>query len=105
MSSFDINQLRLMAALAEQIYHRDEDDFPITLTDLGVSSAADIVTPAGLTPFTGDDHSTAYYSPRGFVGEVVSSGDTLYVVFRGTDLSTSFSVALSQAVGASQTAS
>jgi len=85
-----LDQLQLMAALAEQIYHRNEDDFPITLDDLGVQSAGLITQPVGLQPDTTADNGTAYYSPRGFVGEVVSAGNTRYVVFRGTDASGTF---------------
>lgn len=81
-----LTQLQLAAALAEQVYNRSADDNPINLfPDLGVRQVTDLPQPSGLTPNDG-----LFYSPRGFVGEVVTDGDTIYVVFRGTDLSVSF---------------
>jgi hypothetical protein len=77
-------QMDLLAALAEQVYNRNANDDPITLNELGVAPAA-IGAVSGLF-FSG----TSYYSPRGFVGEVVTDGTTDYVVLRGTDLSASF---------------
>ncbi len=94
-----LTQLQLAAALAEQVYNRNSDDDPITIGQLGLSVALLQQRPTGLTLNGG-----LYYSPRGFAGEVVTDGSTVYVVFRGTDLSTSFSTAFADAAGASQTA-
>ncbi len=80
-----LTQLQLAAALAEQVYNRNADDNPISLGELGVDPVPNLPQPVGLTPNGG-----FFYSPRGFVGEVVTDGTTIYVVFRGTDLSVSF---------------
>jgi hypothetical protein len=89
-----LTPLQLLAALAEQVYNRSSNDDPITLGQLGMD-VAPIQQPLGLTPNRG-----FYYSPRGFVGEVVTDGTSVYVVFRGTDLSTGFKAALLAAVAA-----
>ncbi len=63
MSNGDLDQLQLVAALAEQIYHRNSADDPITLTQLGVNPVSFDKDPNGLVPDTSTDNGTAYYSP------------------------------------------
>jgi Ca2+-binding RTX toxin-like protein len=88
MSTSGLSGIQLAAALAEQIYHRNTTDDPITLGQLGLGTV-DLGKVSGLTSDDSVD-GTTYYSPRGFVGEVVETSDTVYVVFRGTDISGSF---------------
>ena len=104
-----LSQIQLEAALAEQIYHRDTKDGPIGLDQLGVKPVDLGATIGGLVA-SGNANDLvsgmSYYSPRGFVGEAVIQGDTVYVVFRGTDLSGSFpdGLAAGAASGLDQTA-
>src|SRR6266702_973801 len=105
MADAALTQLQLAAALAEEIYRRNASDNPIKLSDLG-AQAVDVVTPAGFSTDSSVDGLT-YYTSRGFVGQVVLKGDTLYVVFRGSDSATSFFNSFYQAASNSfsQTAS
>jgi hypothetical protein len=68
MSMSGLSPIQLEAALAEQIYHRNENDARITLDQLGVKSV-DLGDIGGLTPNgSADDliNGVSYYSPRGF---------------------------------------
>jgi len=91
MSTSGLQGIQLAAALAEQIYHRNSADGSIQLSSLDGAQAIGVgdLRSAGLTDDSSVDGVT-YYSPRGFAGEVVRQGGTLYVVLRGTDLSASF---------------
>jgi hypothetical protein len=88
MSNTNLSELQLVAALAEEIYRRNGDDIPITLSELD-ATAVNVDAIAGLTQATGSG-AVYYYSSRGFVGEIVEKGNTVYVVFRGTDSAESF---------------
>jgi hypothetical protein len=95
MMSLTQLQLQIGAALAEQVYNRNSNDGPISLDQLGVQSVLNLTQPPGLTP----PNDGFYYSPRGFVGEVVTDGTTVYVVIRGTDLSANFLDGVRAALG------
>ena len=62
MSTDDLSPIQFVAALAEQIYHRNANDDPITLGQLGATSI-DLNEVDGLTSSTTDANGTAYYSP------------------------------------------
>lgn len=83
MSNAGLSGVQLVAALAEQIYHRNLNDDPIRLNTLG-AAAIDVgnLEPSGLKSVSSVD-GVSYYSTRGFVGQVVQKDGTLYVVFRG----------------------
>ena len=68
MSTGDLSQIQLVAALVD---HRNADDDPIRLGELGVESA-----PIGIVDGLFTNGTEAYYSPRGFVGEAVQQGTT-----------------------------
>jgi hypothetical protein len=106
MSSADLSGIQLAAALAEEVYRRNPNDLPITLANLTGTSAVPLDPPPGLSVAAGADGSIYYYSSRGFVGQVVLKDNTLYVVFRGTDASSSFLDGFSKAAasGFDQTA-
>jgi hypothetical protein len=83
MSNMNLSELQLVAALAEEIYRRDSGDIPVTLADVGVTAVDPTdLSITGLAQATGNG-AVYYYSARGFVGEVVEKGNTVYVVFRG----------------------
>jgi hypothetical protein len=108
MTNTNLSGVQLAAALAEQVYRRNSNDIPVTLTELGATPLT--VTPADPNQFATDrstvDNATYYYTPRGFVGEVVQKDGVVYVVFRGTDSSESFFNGLKKAAanGFNQTA-
>lgn len=104
----DLTQIQLVAALSEQVYNRNASDDPITLRDLGVTPLAlPNLSSFGTFQSNGSAGSTLYYTSHGFVGEVVQTDSTVYVVFRGTDISGSFPSGFNAALsaGLNQTAS
>jgi hypothetical protein len=106
MAGAALTQLQLAAALAEQIYRRNANDLPIQPgDDLNVQGVA-VGNLNGFATSETSDGLTYYYTARGFVGQVVTDGDTLYVVFRGTDAASSFLDGFSEALasGLNQTA-
>jgi hypothetical protein len=97
MAGAALTQLQLAAALAEQIYRRNANDLPIQPgDDLNVQGVA-VGNLNGFATSETSDGLTYYYTARGFVGQVVTDGDTLYVVFRGTDAASSFLDGFSEA--------
>ncbi|WP_420970809.1 calcium-binding protein [Bradyrhizobium sp. B120] len=87
MSTNNLDPIAFAAALAEIVYHRATQDRPLAYGDLGAAAIPLETTPVGLKA---SDDGTSFYSPRGFVGQVVAKDNVLYVVIRGTDLSASF---------------
>jgi hypothetical protein len=81
-----LDTLQEAAALAEQIYRRNPADQALDIVSAGGSiPGSDLVlgpAPQGLT----NVDNYYYDDSRGFVGRVVQTADTVYVVFRGTDL-------------------
>jgi hypothetical protein len=96
MTDAALTQLELTAALAEEIYRRSASDIPIKITDLGVQDAK-IGPLSGFAANQSPDGAIFYYTVRGFVGQVVQQGNTLYVVFRGTDSAGTFTDGFTQA--------
>ena len=85
----DLILLQMAAALCEEIYRRATEDQQLTDNNLQVK-AVDVsanLQGTGLVP-TGD--GWYYDNSTGFVGRVVSDGNTTYVVIRGTDFSGGF---------------
>ena len=88
-----LEPLQLAAALADEIYRRAPEDFAIdVLRDLNVARVdlrqASISTSYGNAIEQRGDY---YYGiDTGFVGRVVEKGNTIYVVYRGTDMAGGF---------------
>jgi hypothetical protein len=97
MTTADLSELELAAALAEEIYRRDAKDIPIKVSELGVEQVN--LPVSGFAKDTTAD-ATYYYTARGFVGEIVENDNAVYVVFRGTDSSEDFSEGAIKAVKA-----
>ncbi len=76
------SRAEIAAALAEQVYRRASQDQALTDGEIGAVAETDLA-PAGLKQ--SDDYF--YNDSTGFVGRVVDVGGTVYVVFRGTDMS------------------
>jgi len=79
-----LSSLQVAAALAEMVYRRAEQDQALQLSDID-QNAQDL--PMGDLASQGLTKVDNYYydDNTGFVGRVVTVGDTVYVVFRGTD--------------------
>src|SRR6185437_13746696 len=78
----DLSPLQVAAALAEISYRRAQADQALDISSLGASDVPlGDLTSQGLTQ-QGDYY---YDDNTGFVGLVVQTADTVYVVFRGTD--------------------
>src|SRR4051812_11828256 len=80
-----LNELQTAAALAEQVYRRAAKDQQLTDADIQVSG----VTGLRAANIYEDGNSAFYYDDAtGFTGRVVvnNKDDTVYVVFRGTDM-------------------
>ncbi|WP_316179578.1 calcium-binding protein [Bradyrhizobium sp. SZCCHNRI1009] len=80
-----LNELQTAAALAEQVYRRAAGDQQLSDADIQVSG----VTGLRAANIYEDGNSAFYYDDTtGFAGRVVvnNTDDTVYVVFRGTDM-------------------
>jgi hypothetical protein len=88
-----LTQAQVAAALAEMSYRRAPQDQALDLSDI-LPGATDANLsenpPQGLT--TPDSSGYYYDDNTGFVGRVVETSDTVYVVFRGTDLGATFDI-------------
>jgi hypothetical protein len=104
--SADLTDLLLASALCEEIYRRDtrEQSLGQSLTPdykpdgfqsfvSGVVEA--VVVRGGITGLSEDNRYYYYNDATGFVGRVVEANGKIFVVLRGTDLSSEFSDALS----------
>ncbi len=74
--------LQIAAALAENVYRRDNGDQQIQFADIDVDPVTNLPV-AGLTPQAG----YYYNNTTGFVGSVTTKGNTAFITFRGTDWS------------------
>lgn len=112
-NNFNLSELQIAAALADEIYRRDVPDMRIVVgRDLDMKVVAfndpngDPDNPLPLATIStrrGDTITFAdnyYYGmDTGFVGRVVEKGDTIYVVYRGTDMAGGLGDLAASAVG------
>lgn len=78
-----LTELQTAAALADQAYRRANTDQQISDIDIGVSGMSTL----NIANLAQDGTSAFYYNgATGFVGHVVQTSDTIYVVFRGSDM-------------------
>ena len=88
-----LEPLQLAVVLADEIYRRAEQDFAIRITEdldlTAVNLRKDFIqTSYGNVIEKRDDY---YYGiDTGFVGRVVEKDNTIYVVYRGTDMAGGF---------------
>jgi len=103
----NLTQLQIATALAEDSYRRSSSDQALSLSDiapgaanLGLSGPSESdLTQMGMT----SDGGYWYDDFTGFVGRVVNVNNTIYVTFRGTDMSgggSDLATALLQAIAA-----
>ena len=93
-----LSDLQLAAALCEQVYRRADNDQQLDSSEDGNGGFGIELATVSLTrpSWMTQDGVFYYNNATGFVAEVVKAGEKIFVVFRGSDLSSSFGNAINE---------